>query len=306
MRAKKNPALVSLIGDAVARARVTATLRGLDGDPCICLTTDELRTRLRAGGVRSIIVEARDRNGATTVPLVSEVLRDYPGVSVLVYCDLLRTPPTEVVALIRAGAHNFMMHGMDDERNALRLALRAAEQASAADFILGVLGVDAPPIARPLLELYLRGAEGPIPVVEAAKQLGVHRKTLRNRMQVAGLPAPAELRTWCRLFLAARLLDEAGRTVESVAHQLEFPSGSALRNLLKRRTGLTPHALRAAGGLRHLLNEFRADCAARRLRERPDIAPAQTAPTPEVVARVAESEPPPVRRRRTVARSRSH
>ena len=255
--------------------------------------------------MRSIIIEARDRNGATTVPLVLEILRDYPGVSVLAYCDFPRTPSTEFVALVRAGAHNVVIHGMDDERNALRLALRAAEQASAADFVLDALRPDTPPIARPLLELYLRGAEGPMPVVEAARQLGVHRKTLRNRMQVAGFPAPAELRTWCRLFLAARLLDEAGRTVESVAHQLEFPSGSALRNLLKRRTGLAPHALRTAGGLCYLLTEFRADCAARRQRElSPDITPAQAAPASEIVARVAESEPPSVRRRAARGRAR--
>jgi AraC-like DNA-binding protein len=193
---------------------------------------------------------------------------------------------------------------MDDERNALRLALHAAEQASAADFVLDALRPDAPPIVRPLLELYLRGAEGAVPVIEAAKQLGVHRKTLRNRMQVAGYPAPAELRTWCRLFLAARLLDEVGRTVESVADQLEFPSSSALRNLLKRRTGLAPYALRDAGGLRYLLDEFRADCTARRIREQPDIAPAQAPPTSELVARVAEPGPPPARRRAT-ARTRT-
>jgi AraC-like DNA-binding protein len=293
-----------LIGDAVARARIMATLRGLDGDPCACLTTDELRSRLRAGGVRSVVLESRDRNGATTVPLVSEILRDYPGVSILAYCDFARTPVTEFVALVRAGAHNIVIHGMDDERNALRLALRAAEQASAADFVLDALRPDAPPIVRPLLELYLRGAEGAVPVIEAAKQLGVHRKTLRNRMQVAGYPAPAELRTWCRLFLAARLLDEVGRTVESVAHQLEFPSSSALRNLLKRRTGLAPYALRDAGGLRYLLDEFRADCTARRIREQPDIAPVQAPPTSELVARVAEPAPPPARRR-AAARTRT-
>jgi AraC-like DNA-binding protein len=295
--------LVSIIGDAVARARVTAMLRGLDGNPCTCLTVEELRRRLRAGGVRSLVLEARDRNGMTTRPLVAEIVRDYPGVSILIYCDQSRTPPSEIVSLVRAGAHNYVMHGMDDERNALRLALSAAEQVSAADFVLDALRDDVPPLAKPLVELFLRGADGPIPVMEAAKQLGVHRKTLRNRMDSAGCPAPTELRAWCRLFLAARLLDEPSRSVESVADQLDFPSASALRNLLKRRTGLAPYALRQAGGLRYLLARFRDECASRRRHATPDIAPAASETTPgsstAAVARVAESEP--VRPRRHAA-----
>jgi AraC-like DNA-binding protein len=293
---KYRSALVSLIGDAVARARVTAMLRGLDADPYTCVSVEDLRTRLRAGGVRSLVLEARDRNGMTTVPLVAEIVRDYPGVSILVYCDQSRTPPSEVVGMVRAGAHNYVMHGMDDERNALRLALQAAEQVSAADFVLDALRDDIPPLARPLLELFLRGADGPIPVMEAAKQLGVHRKTLRNRMDAAGFPAPTELRAWCRLFLAARLLDEPSRSVEGVADQLEFPSASALRNLLKRRTGLAPYALRAAGGLRFLLARFRSECAARRRRTSPDMTPLTPGTASESVARVAESDPPRPRR----------
>jgi hypothetical protein len=66
------------------------------------------------------------------------------------------------------------------------------------------------------------------------------------------------------VFVAARLLEEPGRTVESVAHQLEFDSPSGLRNTLRRYTGHAPAALRASGGLRCALRAFAAACAARR------------------------------------------
>ena len=64
----------------------------------------------------------------------------------------------------------------------------------------------------------------------------------------AGCPTPRALRTWCRLFVAGRLLEEPGRTVESIALQLEFDSTTGLRNALKRYTGHGASAIRAAGG----------------------------------------------------------
>jgi AraC-like DNA-binding protein len=66
------------------------------------------------------------------------------------------------------------------------------------------------------------------------------------------------------VFLAADLLEERGRTVESVALQLDFDSPSGLRNALRRYTGHGPRALRAAGGLQCALRAFAADCAGRR------------------------------------------
>ncbi|WP_284349209.1 helix-turn-helix domain-containing protein [Roseisolibacter agri] len=174
---------------------------------------------------------------------------------------------------------------------------------------MAAIADSVPAIGRPLMELYLRGADGAMPVTEAARQLGVHRKTLRNRMEAAGLPAPADLRAWCRLFMAGRLLEEAGRTVESVAHQLEFSTGSALRNLIKRRTGLAPYMLREAGGLPYLIACFNADCDRRRLAHGNGHAPTPERPVPLALvptARVAESAPKGrSRSSRTAARTKA-
>ena len=202
-----------------------------------------------------------------------------------------------------------MMYPFDDAQCAFQTALQDAQRHNVADHVIAAIADAVPPIGRPLMELYLRGADGPMPVTEAARQLGVHRKTLRNRMDAAGLPAPADLRAWCRLFMAGRLLEEAGRTVESVAHQLEFTTGSALRNLIKRRTGLAPYMLRDAGGLHYLVACFNATCETRRLaredgmRPRAEDRPVKLALVP--MARVAEPAPPRRPRSRGSPRGRA-
>lgn len=294
--------IITLIGDAVARARVAALLRELTGSSCVCLTPGEVRNRLRAGGVRALVVSAADRDGRSTSALVGEVRRGFPDVSIVAYCEVGRTPSAAMTELVQAGAHQLMLHPNDDSRLGLETLLRNAQRANVATLVFDALADVLPSDAHPLVNLYLRGGEGPVPVTEAALQLGIHRKTLRNRMEAAGLPAPIDLRAWCRLFLAARLLDEPGRTVESVALQLDFNSGSALRNLLRRRTGLAPWELRAAGGLAFLIDRFTAECAERRRRRGGEVGLIAGPSDREIdlpltpLHRVAE--PPPRSRRR--------
>jgi transcriptional regulator GlxA family with amidase domain len=62
---------------------------------------------------------------------------------------------------------------------------------------------------------------------------------------------------WCRLLIAARMLEDPGRAVEHVALLLDFPSGASLRNMLKRYTGLRPLEIRENGGMRCVLHILR-------------------------------------------------
>ena len=50
--------------------------------------------------------------------------------------------------------------------------------------------------------------------------------------------------TWCRLLVAGALLDERGRSLDSVAGQLDFPSGHGLGMVLRRYLGSGINALR--------------------------------------------------------------
>jgi transcriptional regulator GlxA family with amidase domain len=95
-------------------------------------------------------------------------------------------------------------------------------------------------------------------VADLANALGYHRKTLVNHCTQARVPPPQELMAWCRLTVAAGLLQTTPRTIESVALGLDFPSDTALRNMMKRYTGLRASEVRAAGGMRAVIAAFEA------------------------------------------------
>lgn len=257
-------AILALLTDVALRVRVAEALRGWSA-PAECVAqARDVRARLAAGDVRALVVAPRDASCLPTAPLVADVRRDHPSVTIVAYCTQSAGGSDDIVALVRAGAHTLVMRGADDERHAFRAALRAAEHQCTAALVHARVRDALPPAVAPLVALYLRADGVPPSVAEAAQLLGVHRKTLVNRLAAAGCPTPRALRTWCRLFVAARLLEEPGRTVESIADQLDFDSTTGLRNAFKRYTGHGASAIRAAGGLAHVLARFTAACADRR------------------------------------------
>jgi transcriptional regulator GlxA family with amidase domain len=140
----------------------------------------------------------------------------------------------------------------------MRSVLTAAEQACAADLVLVRLDPVIPLRLRPFVEHCLVNPEESHTVARVARAMGVHRKTLVNRCRTEGAPSPGTIVAWCLLLLAATLLAAPGVTVERVAMWLNFPSASALRNMLTRHAGLRPRDLRGEQGIDLLLAQFRA------------------------------------------------
>ncbi|HEY0778482.1 MAG TPA: helix-turn-helix domain-containing protein [Gemmatirosa sp.] len=280
-------AVVALLTDVTLRLRLTGALKGWSA-PLDCVAdVHDVRARLATGHVRALVVGPRDAAERPAAPLVADVRRDHPSVTVVAYCAAGPGSSEDILALVGAGAHALVVRGIDDERHAFRAALRGAEQRCTAALVYARVRDHLPAAVAPLVALYLRADGMPPSVAEAADLLGVHRKTLVNRLAAAGCPTPRALRTWCRLFVAARLLEEPGRTIDSIARQLDFDSTTGLRNALKRYTGHGAGAIRAAGGLAPVLAHFNAACAVRR----PAIASPLTAASAPNAASTALAHP---------------
>ena len=101
-------------------------------------------------------------------------------------------------------------------------------------------------------------------VTRLAAALAVHRKTLVNHCARAGFLPPAALIGWCRLAVVGYLLERTGATVESIALSLEYPSHTALRNLVKRYTRLRATDIRQHGGLSIVVEAFARRVASHR------------------------------------------
>lgn len=207
-----------------------------------------------------VVLGPKDAEGTATAPLVRWLREGFPSIAVLGYCAAIPGESCEMLALARAGVHGLMLRDVDDIGAALRHALLGALRVSAEEAVLREVG-PMPETGRSIMEYSVRRARERSSVVAAAHAIGVHRRTLVNRLSAAGLPGPREMLCWGRLLVASRLLEDGRRTVGLVADELGFPTDVALRKMLRRYTGLTARELRDGRGLTRVLAAFRARSA---------------------------------------------
>lgn len=253
--------VVALVADRACRARLVEALRGR-ATVAFCERPAEVLALLREARAAGLVIEPRDGEGVSTASAVHAVRAGFPSVPVVGYCSPSCEGSQDILALAQAGVHDLVLRGVNDEGIALRHALAGAGHACAATLILGEVLPMLPESARPIMEYCVRHADRAPTVEDVARALAVHRKTLRNRLSAAGLPAPSVLVGWGRLLMAAKLLEDPGRTAEQVALMLDYPSASAFRNTLRRYTKLRPTGVRERGGLTCVLSAFRCALAA--------------------------------------------
>jgi AraC-like DNA-binding protein len=201
---------------------------------------------------------------------VSSLRREFPSISIAVYTDCSPAAVRELLELSKVGVDEVLIRNVDDARTSLRNVVSAAKRRRADDAVLEVLTARTSEHVRPILEYILRRANRPITVEEVARGLGVHRKTLLNRLSAVGSPCPSALVSWCRLIAASRLLQDPGRSVEQVAQLVGFGSASALRNMLRRHAGMAPSEVRARGYCSDLVDAL---VCQRSARPTADVAP---------------------------------
>ncbi|MDE3171456.1 MAG: AraC family transcriptional regulator [Gemmatimonadota bacterium] len=255
-----NPPLPLVLGylpSEKERARITGALRGWARTHWV-ETLAELPGTLRhaRGGTVTIVLSPRDHDGRETVGVVPDLLGGAPCVAIVAHCRTGVEHAADIRRMAEAGVHEFLFAGVDDNGVALRGVLASAQRACAAVAVLGTLLPVLPAELHRLAEYCVTHPTQARSVAGVAATLGVHRKTLLNHCVRAGAPPPAELINWCRLMVAAQLLTATGQTVEWVALELEFPSDTALRNSMKRYTGLRATDVRRQGGVRVVVQAF--------------------------------------------------
>ena len=249
---------LALVTDAHDRARLRDALAAAAEILFVTSVADVLAAlRADQARIRVVILDARDGAGRPTAGLARQVTQLFPAIPVIGYCDTGAEHSRDIVALASGGIHELLFK-RDSSPAAVRSVLTAAQQACAADLVLARLELVIPPRLRPFVEHCLVNPEESHTVARVARAMGVHRKTLVNRCRTEGAPSPGAIVAWCLLLLAATLLAAPGVTVERVAMWLNFPSASALRNMLRRHSGLRPRDLRGEQGIDLLLAQFGA------------------------------------------------
>ncbi|MEO6445520.1 MAG: helix-turn-helix domain-containing protein [Gemmatimonadaceae bacterium] len=227
-----------------------------------CERPAELRALIENDLASVVVVDLRDREGNSTLALVRDIRESFPSIPVLLYCAISPDTSRDVLAFARAGVNDLVLRDVDDLRWTLRTALSTAADHCSARTIIGMLEGIIPPNIMPMIRYCLENGRRAMTVEDVAEALSVHRKTLVDRLTAAGLPTPSAVIAWCRMLVAARLLEDPGRSIEQVALLLDFPSGTSLRNMMKRYTGLRPGEIRENGGVRCVLHALRRELVA--------------------------------------------
>ncbi len=252
------PQIIGYVANQTERARITGALRGwalvlwagsLGDVPGLVRDADVAPA--------AAIVAARDAGGARGPTVVRELAALVPHLPVIAHCRTGVDHAADVRAMAEAGVHEFLFVGVDDNGAGLRSVLASAQRACAAERVAEMVRPLLPDRLRSIATACLTHPVQGRTVAGLAKLLGVHRKTLLNHCARDGGPSPAALIAWCRLMLAAHLLATTGQTVEWVALELEYPSATALRNAMKRYTGLRASEVTRDGGLARVVRAFK-------------------------------------------------
>jgi AraC-like DNA-binding protein len=261
------PVLVALVLGSDERRQVSdavrsrAVVRFVD-------RLDELLSTLRTEErpILALLVEPRDRDDRQVAGTVRTLRQRLPTLPIVGYCRIGHEYSAAIRELAVAGVHELVFRGVDDSGVMLRSVLSSAAHATVAEAVLGELLPLMPAPLHPFIQFCLTSPSHAHSVGGVAGALGVNRKTLVNYCARANLPSPGRLLSWCRILLAAHYLATTTRTVERIALQLDFASDTALRNMIKRYTGLRAQELRYGGGasvvIAHLMRALASHRAA--------------------------------------------
>jgi AraC-like DNA-binding protein len=255
--------ILALVTDCEARLRIRSALHG-EAAVEFCDERAALLVQVANQPTSVVITELWDAAGAPMATAVERLRTRFPALPMLAYCVLRPETSRELLAMARAGVNGLVLRGIDDVGDALCAALAAADDDCLEVVMTRELGTLSAANLRSVVAQCLTQPRSRHTVASVAAAMGVNRRTLVNRFTHAGLPTPSEVIGWCRLLLAARLLEDPERSVESVGLALKFGSGAALANMLRRYTGLLPTELRRRGGVDCLLEALRRELESER------------------------------------------
>ncbi len=196
------------------------------------------------GEIDATVVAVDSQQSEVALRTIRQLRAASPTHAVIAWCELRSSPSRLLLDIAQAGVTELVLRDVEDMQHVLPRVLTAAIQRSTARQLDDRFGPLIAAPMRPLFRFALEHAHEPLTVDEVASTFGITRRTLRNRLVEHRLPRPRVFLTWCRLLVAGGMLDERARSLDSVAGQLDFPSGHGLGMVLRRYLGAGITALR--------------------------------------------------------------
>lgn len=185
--------------------------------------------------------------GGEISPHLGTLLQEFPSASVVAALRPRRGSGADARALGVLGISEIIMLGVEDTPAGIVRTLRQAQ----GRFLKRIMEHILPPSVSGRARMVLMAASEAISAgghaPDLARALSVSTKTLTRWCERSYLPPPRRLLAWIRVLLASELLEDAQRTVSSVARACGYTSDTALRRALLDFLEMGPSPLREAG-----------------------------------------------------------
>jgi AraC-like DNA-binding protein len=245
-------------------------VRGVEG-------WETLREALRGSSPTTLVVvdpfEGAGPDGPA--PELRRLLAEFPEATVVA---AFRPDPSRaeaLAALIDWGVAEWLDLEREDRPAAVLRRLRKVWSRPVERLLRRALPRGAPSRTRMLLSVAVEvvAAGGQAPEMAAALEVG--ERTVTRWFERADLPPPRRLFAWLRLLLAADLLDDPERSLESISRATGYAGAPSLKSALRNLLGTTPRELREAGAFRTVAARFAGELFELREQSRSSGKPAR-------------------------------
>jgi AraC-like DNA-binding protein len=225
-------------------------------------SVDELADDVRAQDVDAVIISvARYDTGSTA--RMAAMVREFPTVPTFaLLTDVQRSTPHSVLELGRVGVRTLIDARSPSGWSALRDLLTHEGSSDVQRQMLGALNLDlagASPDCWKFFELLFTHKPYIANVRQMGRYLNVVPGTLMSRFYRANLPSPKRYIDVGRLVRAARLLENEGLSVTSVARKLDYSSPQAFSRHVRCVLGMSPVRFRESYDGEKMLRRFREE-----------------------------------------------
>lgn len=199
--------------------------------------------------------------GRANFERVRHLKQRLPRLTLIAYVSFTPDRAHDLFDAGRQGMDGLVIADRDDSPRALLGLVEHAESRSLGAVVRRVLET-TDPVVRDAVLLAVTRAHERLSPEGLARLLALPRRTVSQRLSIAGFPAPQRLLTWGRLIVAAHLLEDKHRSADRIAMALDFPSGSAFRNTCQRYLHATPREIRTRGGAAYVIRAMIRQVAA--------------------------------------------
>lgn len=214
------------------------------GEVLPCVSADDAIPAIARGDVHCTVVAVDASSFDRDIGNIRRLREAFPSHPVVAWCQMQQLSSRQLLDIAEFSVTELVFRGLTDSKSAFAQVLRQARDRAKARDISGRLSHIMPPDMLPIFMAALEHAAEAMDVERLAASFGITRRTLFNRLVHSGLPKPRSFIIWCRLLVAGSLLDERGRTLDSVALLLNFSTPANLGASLRRYVGATITQLR--------------------------------------------------------------